>query len=230
MPFPRLLCAALTLGGVAALAQVYSGVDPRPAATDYPARAANSAVSFGATLVSPADQQKILGKDWSGGYVVVEVALYPEPGVPLTVAPRDFMLRTGSESVAPVDADTLVPLPKMSGPPPTSDASKVHVRTVDTIGVASGPNGHKTVYTDSQVQVAVGDTPWPVAAPPPPPDKHWEERRALEQMELADAKTAQPIAGYLYFPKPKHVSKNATFELAFYGEAGQLKVTLASKR
>ena len=228
MTIRRLLifCAA-TL----ALAQQTSGVDPRPSVADYPAHAGNDAVSVGAVFVSGADQHKILGVDWSGSYLVVEVALYPEPGHPLTVAPRDFMLRAGDESVAPVDAETIVPYPRTSNSTgPLDPNSKVHVRTVDTVGVASGPYGRKTVYTDSQVQVAVGDTPYPYPSqPPPPPDPKLEKRRALEDKELPDAKTAKPIAGYLYFPKPKHLAKDAALELNYYCDAGKLKLPLEKK-
>ncbi len=224
-----LRAALVILAAAAAFAQ-QTGVDPRPSAADYPAHEANAAVSMGAAWISGADQQKMLGKDWSAGYLVIEVGLYPEPGNPLSVAPRSFMLRTGSESLAPVDAEVLAPLPKsMSGPPPTTDASKVHVRTVDTVGVYSGPNGRKGVYTDTQVQVAVGDNPWPTAPPPPPSDPRYEERRALEQHELGDTKTERAIAGYLYFPKAKHAGRNATYELVFYGDAGQLRVRLPAK-
>lgn len=223
------LRAVLPLWAAGAFAQL-TGVTPRSSAADYSAHAGNAALSVGATWVSGADQQKILGKDWSAGYLVIEVALYPEPGNPVSVAPRSFMLRTGSESLAPVDAEVLAPLPKsMSGPPPATDASKVHVRTMDTVGVYSGPNGHKGVYTDTQVQVAVGDNPWPTAPPPAPRDPRYEERRALEEHELADAKTERPIAGYLYFPKAKHAARNATYELVFYGDAGQLRVGLGKR-
>ena len=211
-----------------ALAQQTSGVDPRPSMADYPAHAGNDAVSVGAVFVSGADQRKSLGVDWSANHLIVEVALYPEPGHPLTVAPRDFMLRAGAESVAPVDAETIVPYPRTSNNGPLDPNSKVHVRTVDTIGVASGPYGRKTVYTDSQVQVAVGDMPYP-SQPPPPPDPKFEKRRALEDKELPDAKTAKPIAGYLYFPKPKHLAKDAAFELDYYCDAGKLKLPLDRK-
>jgi hypothetical protein len=213
---------------VLALAQQSSGVDPRPSVADYPAHAGNVAVSVGARFVNGADQRKSLGFDWSAAYLIVEVALYPEPGQPLTVAPRDFMLRAGDESVAPVDAEAIVPYPRTSNNGPLDPNSKVHVRTVDTIGVASGPYGRKTVYTDSQVQVAVGDTPYP-SQPAPPPDPKFEKRRALEDKELPDAKTAKPIAGYLYFPKPKHLAKDATFELDYYCDAGKLKLPLDRK-
>jgi hypothetical protein len=224
LTFRRLfLFSAATL----AFAQNTSGVDPRPAVAAYPSHAGNDAVSVGALFLSSDDQRKVLGQDWSGTYLIVEVALYPEPGHPLTVAPRDFMLRDGAESVAPVDAETMVPYPRTHNGPIAPD-SKVHVRTVDTISVASGPYGRKTVYTDSQVQVAVGDTPYP-SQPPPPPDPKFERRRALEDKELPDAKTAKPIAGYLYFPKPKHLAKDAAFELTYYGDAGQLKLPLDRK-
>ncbi len=225
MTIRRLLVFA---AATAALGQITSGVDPRPGVADYTAHEGNDAVSVGAGLVKGADQHKILGYDWSGSYVIVEVALYPEPGHRLTVAPRDFMLRTGTDSVAPVDAETIVPY-KYSGPAASEPPSKVHVRTVDSIGVASGPNGHKTVYTDSQVQVAVGDMPYPAAPPPQQRDPKLELRRALEQKELPEAKTLNPIAGFLYFPKPKKASSAAAYELAYYGEAGQLKLSLPKK-
>jgi hypothetical protein len=213
-----------------AFAQPRSGVDPRPSVADYPAHTGNDAVSLGAVFLGSADQRKLLGEDWSGSYLIVEVALYPEPGHPLTVAPRDFMLRAGDERMAPVDAETLVPYPHTkTNSGPIGPDSKVHVRTVDTIGVASGPYGRKTVYTDSQVQVAVGDTPYP-SQPPPLPDPKLEKRRALEDKELRDAKTAKPVAGYLYFPKPKKVAKDATYELDYYGDPAQLKLALGKKR
>jgi hypothetical protein len=222
---PLLAFAAVTL----AFGQNTSGVDPRPSVADYRVHAGNEAVSVGAVFLAGADQHKILGEDWSGSYLIVEVSLYPEPGHPLTVAPRDFMLRAGTESVAPVDAEALVPYPRTkTNSGPVGPDSKVHVRTVDTIGVASGPYGRKTVYTDSQVQVAVGDTPYP-SQPPPPPDPKLEKRRALEDKELPDAKTAKPIAGYLYFPKPKKVAKDTSYELAYYGDAGKLNLTLGRK-
>jgi hypothetical protein len=104
----------------------------------------------------------------------------------------------------------------------------VHVQSVETIGVASGPNGRKTVYTDSQVGVLVGD--YPNAPLPGTRDPQFELRRALMEKELADTKTSRAIAGYLYFPKPRRLAKNAAYELDYYGESGQLKLALAKAR
>lgn len=208
-------------------AQNTPGIDPRPGPADYPGRGANRSVSLDATLVTGSDQRKTLQKDWSGSYIVVEVALYPEAGHPLTVAPRDFMLRTESETVAPVDAEAILPYPNGHTGPVGPD-SKVHVSTVDTIGVASGPNGRKVVYTDSQVQVAVGEPPVR-NVPVQVADPKLELRRALEDKELPDIKTANPVAGYLYFPKPKHLPKDARYDLNYYGPDGQVKVALMRK-
>src|SRR5215469_4087583 len=107
-----------------ALAQQTSGVDPRPSVADYPAHTGNDAVSVGAVVISGPDQRKSLGVDWSPNYLIVEVALYPEPGHTLTVAPRDFMLRAGDERVPPVDAETIVPYPRTSTNGPLDPNSK----------------------------------------------------------------------------------------------------------
>lgn len=224
MPIRRLLVFSLALR---ALAQNTPGTDPRPGVADYPAHGGNSAVSLGAVVVSGADQRKTLGKDWSGSYIVVEVALYPEPGHPLTTAPRDFMLRAGSESAAPAEAEVIVPYPNDRHGPIGPD-TKTHVSTIETVGVATGPNGRKAVYTDSQVQVAAGGPPVS-NVPVPASDPKLDLRRALEDKELPDIKTANPVAGYLYFPKPKHLSKDDRYEVAYYGSDGQVKLALPRK-
>jgi hypothetical protein len=212
-----------------ALAQRTPGIDPRPGAADYPSRGSNSSVSLGAAIVSGADQHKTLGRDWSGSYVIVEIGLYPEPGQPLSVAPRDFMLRAGTEKVAPVDPEVIVPYPN-SHTGPVGPDSKVHVYTSETVGVVTGPNGRRGVYTDSQVGVGAGNPPGYPAPPVQASDPKLELRLALERHELPDIKTANPVAGYLYFSKPKHLAKNATYELDYYAADGQIKIALKQKR
>ncbi len=207
-----------------AFAQNSDGVDPRPGAADYSAHAGNDAVSVGAIFLSPAEQRKSLGKDWSAGYVIVEVALYPEPGQRLTVAPRDFMLRAGTETSAPVDGEVLVPYPPGHNGPMTAP-SKVHTQTVETVGVATGPYGRRTVYAGSETQVGVGN--YPTDPLPTAPDSKFELRRALMEKELPDTKTSRAIAGYLYFPKLKNLPKDAVYELAYYGASNQLKLAMA---
>jgi hypothetical protein len=47
---------------------------------------------------------------------------------------------------------------------------------------------------------------------------------------LPDAKTSKPIAGYLYFPKPKGMKKGDPFELRYYGEADRLTLTVPAAK
>jgi hypothetical protein len=224
---PLPLFAATTL----LFAQNTSGIDPRPNPAAYPAHANNEAVSLGAALLRPSDQKKLLEKDWSGSYIIVEVGVYPEPGKQISVAPKDFMLRAGGNSAAPVDATVVMPTKNnkpLSGGPAGRPESPVHVTTVEGVGVATGPNGRKQVYTDSAVYVGVGNTPYPGSTPPPPGDPNFDARHALEDKELPDAKTHKPIAGYLYFPKFKS-PKDEPYELTYYGADGELKLTLVKK-
>jgi hypothetical protein len=206
------------------------GIPPRPSSADYAAHADSASVSVGASAAASAQVRKVFGWDWTTHYLFFEVALYPEGGKQLTVAPRDFMLRVGadSDSLSPVDADSIVPGPKpMSTTPSAGSASPVDVRVRETVGYSTGPY-NRGVYTDTQVAVAVDNRG---GQPAPPParsrtDKEFELYRALMDNELPDTKTSKPIAGYLYFPKPKGMKKGDAFELRYYGEAERLTLNV----
>jgi len=90
-----------------------------------------------------------------------------------------------------------------------------------------GPN-NRGVYTDTQVGVAADSRNTP--APPSPAssqtDRSFELRRALMDNELPDAKASKPIAGYLYFPKPKGMKKSDALELKYYGGAERLTLSV----
>ena len=208
----------------------YLGIPPRPASGDYPVHADSASVSVGASAPTPAQVRKVFGWDWTGHYLFIEVALYPAGGKQLTVAPRDFMLRVGADSqtLSPVDAEGIVPGPKpMSTSPSAGSASPVDVRVRETIGYSSGPY-NRGVYTDTQVAVAVDNRG---GQPAPPPartrtDKDFELYRALMDNELPDAKTTKPIAGYLYFRRPKGMKKGDAVELRYYGDPDRLTLTV----
>ncbi len=201
------------------------GTPPRGGSLDYPAHAAVGGIEIGAARVSAAQVHKTLGNSLSD-YLVFEVAMYPPDGSQISVAPRDFMLHlsANSETVSPVDADVIVP----GGTRPMSQTktadSNVHVYNEETIGYSTGPY-YRGVYTDSRVGVGVGDPGGPRTAPPVRNSKD-DLRRAVAEKELPDAKTSKPIAGLLYFPKPKKSEKNASAELVYYGQMGQAKLTI----
>jgi len=221
----------LALSAAPLLLADYQGIPPRPNSADYAAHADGATVSIGASAATSAQVQKVFGWNWSAHYLFFEVALYPEAGQQLSVAPRDFMLRVGagSDTVSPVDADAIVPGPKpMSTTPSAGSSSPVDVRVRETIGYSSGPGPYnRGVYTDTQVGVAVDNRGVP---PPPPPatrtDKNFELHRALMDNELPDAKTSKPIAGYLYFPKPKVMKRGDALELRYYGASERLTLSL----
>ncbi len=207
----------------------YQGIAPRPDSSAYAAHADGAGVSIGASAATAEQVRKIFGWNWSARYLFFEVALYPAAGTQLTVSPRDFMLRvgSGSDAVSPVDAEAIVPGPKpMSTTPSAGSSSPVDVRVRETIGYSSGPY-NRGVYTDSQVGVAVDSRGVPAPAPPPArTGSNFELHRALVDNELPDAKTSKPIAGYLYFPKPKGMKKGDKFELKYYGGPERLTLTV----
>lgn len=210
----------------------YQGIPPRPASTDYAAHADSASVSLGASAATPAQVRKVFGGDWTAHYLFFEVALYPAAGTQLPVAPRDFTLSvgSGSETLTPLDADEIVAGPKaMSTTPSAGSSSPVDVRVRETIGYSSGPGPYRGVYTDSQVGVAADSRGTPAPSPVPQstqPDKNVELHRALTDNELPDAKSSKPIAGYLYFRKPKGIKKGDGFELKYYSGPDRLKLSV----
>jgi hypothetical protein len=204
----------------------YQGIPPRPTSADYASHADTASVSIGASAASSAQIRKVFGADWSGHYLFFEVALYPAAGTQLSVAPRDFMLSVGDgPGVTPVDADEIVPGPKALSTTPSA-GPPVDVQVRETVGYSSGPGPYRGVYTDSQVNVANSGgshQPYPQFTRN---DREFEMHRALMDNELPDAKTAKPIAGYLYFRKPKGMKKGDAFELRYYGGSERLKLNV----
>jgi hypothetical protein len=222
----------LVLSAAPLLLADYQGIPPRAASADYAAHADSTSVSLGASFASSAQVRRVFNWDWTSHYIFFEVGLYPAAGKQLSVAPRDFMLRVGenSETISPVDADAILPGPKpMSGAPSAGSSSPVDVRVRETVGYSTGPGpNNRGVYTDTQVGVAADSRNTP--APPSPAssqtDRSFELRRALMDNELPDAKASKPIAGYLYFPKPKGMKKSDALELKYYGGAERLTLSV----
>lgn len=224
-----LRCLLALTAATIAFAQTRGGIDPFPSASDYPAHTENDAVSIGGGYVNGVEQHRIFGRDWAAAYVFLEAGIYPKAGQ-ITVSPQDFALRAGGETTRPVDASVIMPYPKARDITTSGPNSKVHVRTVDTIGYQHGPGPYKGVYTDTQVQVAVSDTPTGPPPSPIPPDPATQTRIDLTDKELPEAKTSSAIAGFLYFPRPKHAPKDGVYELVYYGASGQVKLTVETKK
>jgi hypothetical protein len=205
------------------------GLAPRPNAADYPARTTIKSATVAAALVAPEQVRKIFAADLShAGYVVFEVAIYPEQNRPLDLTPADFMLRVPPDgsTMRPAEpavvAAATIPYDKHTSNPP-SLPGKVQVYTETTIGYESGgPYRRGGVYTGGGVGVGVGDHPVP---PPPPPSSPKSKDQARDELEallsakaLPAGRIAQPVAGYLYFPKPSSKHKIDRYELTWLAE------------
>jgi hypothetical protein len=210
------------------------GIRPRDNSTDYPAHQAGKGVTIAAAVIAPDQVAKLFASDLNrGGYVVVEVAVYPEAGAEIEVLSRDFLLRIGSDptNVRPASAQAIAAALQRKNTPKPRQPGNVTMYPTATIGYESGTyNGqrHGGVYTGAGVGVGIGD-PRPMG--PPSPGSTDLDRSTMQQ-ELGDkglpeGKTTQAVAGYLYFPRPasaKHT--RATYNLTYYAAEGQLSLAV----
>ena len=72
-----------------------TGVPPRPVPKDYPVQVQAPAAKIAAAIIPANQVSKMFSPDISKDYIVVEVAIYPENGVPFDVESPDFALRVG---------------------------------------------------------------------------------------------------------------------------------------
>ncbi len=201
-----------------------SGARPRGNAPDYPAHETIDHVTIAAALVPPAQVRRIFASDLNdGGYIVVEVALYPESGAVVDVSPGDFTLagRTESSVVHPVSPQSIAGVLDRKNSPRHRDTD-----VTATIGYETGTDpitGQRRsgIYTG----VGVANGPAGTLGPPSGPDP-WTMQQELEDRALPAGKIAKPVAGYLYFPKLSRKSKNSGYELTYYGATRQVRLAI----
>jgi len=221
------LLAALAMAG---------GLAPRGAPSDYPAHAYAGRTAVAAAAVSADQARKLFGaRIDQAGYVVFEVALYPEVGSDCNVSLGDFALRLGADgstmrAAEPgVVAAATIPDPAFDQP---KMPSKVHVSSDSTIGYESGTYGRPGGVYAGQ---GVGVSSYP--DPPQPQPNTAAKDRARDQLEqaLADrllptGPISRPVAGYLYFPKPSGHGRKGSYELSWMGEAGRARMSMPAAK
>jgi hypothetical protein len=168
-----------------------------------------------AVALTPAEVKSAFGTDTYKGYIVLEVAVYPDQNQVVNLSPRDFMLKIGAtgellRSAAP--STIALSIDEKNNPShPPEIRRPVDVSTTSTIGYDSAgaynPNTGKrqgAVYTATEVTVAPGGT-----MPRPAPQSN-RKGRSFDDMEaelsakaLPEASVSHPVAGYLYFIPPK---------------------------
>ncbi len=219
------------------------GIRPRAAVSDYPSHGSANGVTIAAAVIPPDQVSKLFATDLNkAGYLVLEIAVYPDAGNEVAVESRDFLLRAGSDpaTVRPVGAETIAArLHQKSSPKPPPAPGDITVYPTATIGYETGGYDPVTgqrrggVYTATGVGVAVGQ---PAGPPPPPRAGSTDRDRSVMEQELSDkglpqVKTADPVAGYLYFPKPSPAkAKNGPFHITWYGPQQQIQVVVPALR
>jgi hypothetical protein len=231
----------VSLAAGALLVRGDTGIRPRASASDYPTHQNGEGVTLAAAIVPPEQVKKLFATDLNKlGYMVVELAVYPDPDKNLEIAGRDFMLRVTPEgtTIRPVKPSVIAGQLHKKEPVhsvPQQLPGNVSVHPTATIGYESGTyNGRRTsgVYTGAGVGVGAGDPRVDQTPPPSPGAKHPDSLSTqvdLEERALPEGQAHEPIAGYLYFPKPE-LKKKSSLDLTWYGPAGQIRLVLPSTK
>jgi len=195
-----------------------SGIPPRPKPSDYPVHETAKNAVLAAAIVPPEQVRKMLTPDISKGYVVVEVAIYPEDGHSFDVDLLDFSLKVGNQIIhADKPRDVAMPWPEKTGPL-SSDRGPT-VTTETGVMVARGTNpvtGRPQTSTGTWEGVGVSNDPRDRPAPPPSnkPDRSAAEARVRDRA-LPLGETKRAVAGYLYFPQYGKKHKGDSMALNF---------------
>ena len=202
------------------------GLRPRTDANSYTTHVEQGDFSIGAALIPPDRVKKMFKLDLShAGYVVIEVGVFPAPGKDVDLSPGDFTLYVvGDKDVALrcVSADTITEgvvnrshqQPRLPSPLPANTS----------VGVGHEGGGPRT---GTEVGVGIGGS-----APQPCPAYGCDHQTAdaiaqdLWEKSLPDGRTAHPVAGYLYFPRPAQKQKNAAWELRYENVDSKIRLPL----
>jgi hypothetical protein len=231
--------SVLALIFTAAWAQT-PGVRPRQDAGEYPAREHIPGATIAAALLSAAQVKSAFGTDTYKGFIVMEVAVFPDTSGPdangrLELSPKDFMVKINSSGellryAAP--STVALSIDEKNNPThPPEIRGPVDVSTTSTIGYDSAgsinPNTGKrqgAVYTATEVDIA------PAGTMRNNRPLRGNKGRGFDTMEaelsakaLPEVTVTQPIAGYLYFMPPKKKA-GGSVELSYSSDAGRAKL------
>jgi len=180
-----------------------SGVTPRQKPTDYPAHDSAKTAVLAAAVIPPDQVKKIFSAEVAKGYIVVELAIYPEGNRTFDVDRFDFSLQTGDQMLHAANPQGILK-PWQDKPANARIPSRGPNVGVDTgIGVAHGPDpvtGRPTTSVSTYESVHVSN--YPQDAPPPPPRSDPDPSavaQIVRNMALPEGATAKTVAGFLYF-------------------------------
>jgi hypothetical protein len=211
-----------------------SGIAPRNSPAAYPVMETAPGITVACAVLTPAQIKKLFPMNLdSAGYVVVEVGLFPDKDTQITVDPDQFRLQIGDDRTlrSPVPPSQIV-TERRSGKPhvPPRLPGNVPVSTTTTIGYESGGPYHRGgVYTGASTTVGTPGSSIPNAPDPRTVSQDPADiERDLVDNELAAGKSTVPVAGYLYFSKPKRKQRNPMFELTYRGAGAVVHLKVPS--
>ena len=230
------------------------GIRPRAVAADYPSHESMALATIGAAVIPASEAKRILGVDLNAaGYVVIEVGVFPAPGKDVDLSPSDFTLVTDPNAIGarPVDDEAIAAtIDRKQNPRQIpSRPTDIYTSTGATIGHGTwtDPNTGRragTTVTGVETGVGVGGPP-PSACPagrycddrqpaPFPPSSTGPNRGQIEQelwqQSLPDGTVHNPVAGYLYFPRPSGKAKKAAWVLRWDNNGARVKLDLPPSR
>jgi hypothetical protein len=204
---PLLICCLTAVAG--------DGVHPLGNASDYQAQQDEKTATIAAAVLSQDQIKKVFGADVGRRYLIVEVAIYPNPA--FEVDPFDFRLKDPNgdlmrpetpRDVAEVwnEKDPRTSTETSRGPTVTNEAGVAYENGRDpyTGQRRSGVSTYEgtTVTNDPRAQ-----------APPPGPKANpdgYAIAAKIHDFALPEGKARDAVAGYLYFPKPSKKGKDVT--------------------
>jgi hypothetical protein len=187
------------------------GTVPRPKAADYAIHGEIDGTQIGLAVISAAEAKKLIVSDPSAEFLVIEVALYPQPGHDLAVSRNNFRfyVRGRDRALYPENPKVVASLLQEKN----SRAKDVVLVPQVGVGYESGGTGYDPTYgryprrggwyTSTGVGVGVDN-----AGPVSPKDRDTMELELTEK-GLPDGTATRPIAGFLYFRLDNKTIKNA---------------------
>ena len=152
------------------------GLRPRSDVSDYRANAERDGIGIGADIMDAEQARHAFATGVYKGYVVVEVAVFPEPGKSVDLSPVDFSLRLAGQPspIRPSSARTIASvLHRQANKPPAKPSDIVVYPTVG-IGYESGTAATIRYTAEHGAEVGI-------------PTQEWAFQRGSERGKLSGA-------------------------------------------
>jgi hypothetical protein len=217
------------------------GIRPRADVSEYRAHDKEDGINIAADVMDSEQVRHAFASSIYNGYVVIEVAVYPESGQSVDISSFDFMLRVDglSSPIRPSSARTIAAVLQRKASKPTNPSDVTLYPTVG-VGYESGGGGYDPVYgnrrggwrTNAGVGVATGGAGNGQPAPASTDLDRSTMERELGDKALPEGPASKAVAGYLYFPLPAKKKPSDAIALDYHGSTARIHISFppASKQ